>query len=256
MAAQHIQASVRLFATYRDQAGTAHVELTLAPGATVALAIERLLAQVPKLPRDFRPHLIAVNEEFANLDYPLHDGDEVALYPPVSGGVEACATHEPIDVRALADGVRRPGNGAVVTMEGTTRDETDGRSVLHLEYEAHEPMAEKVMAQVLEETAARFGVGHLAARHRLGRLEIGEVSLVVVVSSPHRLEAFLAAQYAVDRIKHIVPVWKREFFGDGSVWVGAACEPEHHAHEAATAPYARFLSEREARPSAHQRART
>ena len=161
---------------------------------------------------------------------------------------------EEIDARDLADAVRRSGNGAVVTFEGTTRDETDGATVLHLDYEADESMAQKVMTQVLEETACRFGITEMAARHRVGRLEIGEVSLVVAAGAPHRLEAFLAAQYAVDRIKHIVPVWKKEFFADGSVWVGAACEPEHHAQELAEAPYALFLAQRDgarAQPLTH-----
>ncbi len=222
-----MQASIRLFAFYRDQAGTDRVELTLPEGATVAGAVEHLLAQRPTLPRDFRPHLVAVNEEFATLDHPLRHGDEVAFYPPVSGGADVAITAEPIDPRAVADLVRRPGNGAVVTMEGTTRNETEGKRVLHLEYEAHEAMAAKVMAQVLEEAAHRFGVSDMAARHRIGHLEIGEVSLVVAVGAPHRREAFLAAQYAVDRIKQVVPIWKREFFHDGSVWVGSQCEADH-----------------------------
>ena len=117
--------------------------------------------------------------------------------------------------------------------------------MLYLEYEADRRMAEKVLGQVLEETACRFGVQEMAARHRIGRLEIGDVSLVVAAGAPHRLEAFLAAQYAVDRVKHIVPVWKKEHFASGAVWVGAACGPEHHARELAEAPYAAFLAHRE-----------
>ena len=210
----------RLFATYREQAGLDRLELSVPEGATVARAVEQLLAECAPLPRDFRPYLIAVNEEFANLDYPLHDGDEVAMYPPVSGGVDVAMTEEPIDAGAVAQLVRRPSNGAVVTFEGVTRNETGGTRVLHLEYEAHGTMAQKVLAQVLEETAHRFDVWDLAVRHRIGHLEIGEVSLVVAVGSAHRREAFLAAQYAVDRIKQVVPIWKKEFFEDGSVWVG------------------------------------
>jgi molybdopterin synthase catalytic subunit len=233
---------VRLFASYREQAGGDHYDLALDDGATVAAAVASLLEAAPSLPRDFKPHLIAVNEEFANLDYPLHDGDEVALYPPVSGGIDARMVSETIDIDQLADAVRRPGNGAVVTFEGTTRDNTGGRRVLRLEYEAHVPMAEKVLAHVLNETAVRFGLDDIAVRHRIGMLEIGEVSLVVAVAAPHRMEAFLAAQYAVDRIKHVVPVWKREFFEDGEVWVGKACDPVTHANHLAEAPYAGFLA--------------
>ena len=241
---------VRLYASYREQAGRDRLDVALADGGTVADAVSRLMADAPSLPPDFKPHLIAVNDEFANMAYPLHDGDEIALYPPVSGGVDVRVVHGPIDARELADAVRRSSNGAVVTFEGTTRDETGGERVLHLEYEADEPMAEKVLAQVMEETVTRFGVSDMAARHRIGRLEIGDVSLVVAAAAPHRLEAFLAGQYAVDRIKHIVPVWKKEFFASGAVWVGAACGPEEHARELAEAPYALFLAQREAEASA------
>jgi molybdopterin synthase catalytic subunit len=220
---------IRLFATYREQAGTDRMDLTLSDGATVADVVADLLKQCPGLPRDFRPHLIAVNEEFATLDYLLHDEDEVALYPPVSGGVDAAFTTKRIDTFAVADLVRRASNGAVITFEGATRNDTDGKAVSYLEYEAHLPMAQKVLAQVLEETAHRFDVEHLAARHRTGHLEIGETSLVVAIGAPHRKDAFLAAQYVVDRIKQIVPVWKKEFYTDQE---GTAL----HAHTGARTP--------------------
>ena len=233
------------------EAGSGSLDVSIA-GDTVADVIAQLLKDVPSLPRTFKPHLIAVNDEFANPQYLLNDNDEVALYPPVSGGTDVRVGTEAVDAREIADAVRRDFNGAIVTFEGTTRNETGGESVLHLEYEADERMAQKVIAQILEETSARFGVPALAARHRIGHLEIGDVSLIVVAGAPHRLEAFLATQYAVDRIKHIVPVWKKEFFENGSVWVGAACEPEHHALELSEAPYALFLAQREGeRTSAH-----
>lgn len=236
---------IRLYASYRERAGVDRVALPLPEGATVADAIAALLDAAPSLPRDFRPHLIAVNEEFANPAYPLSDGDDVALYPPVSGGVDVRVGTEPIDARELADAVRRSFNGAVVTFEGTTRDNTGGREVTRLEYEADERMARKVIGQILEETMARFDIPAMAAQHRFGVLDIGEVSLVVAVGAPHRLEAYLAGLYVVDRIKHIVPVWKKEHFADGEVWVGAACDPETHALHLAEAPYAGFLTERE-----------
>ena len=233
---------VRLYATYREQAGTGALNISMV-GNTVADLIGQLLVNVPSLPRTFKPHLIAVNDEFANPQYPLNNNDEVALYPPVSGGIDASVGTAVIDAREVADAIRRDSNGAIVVFEGTTRNETGGELVLYLEYEADERMSQKVIAQILEETSAKFGVPTLAARHRIGHLEIGEVSLIVAAGAPHRLEAFLATQYAVDRIKHIVPVWKKEFFTNGSVWVGAACDPEHHAQELAEAPYASFLAQ-------------
>ena len=235
----------RLYASYREQAGRSHVDVVIADGGTVAELITQLMTDIPALSPSFKPHLIAVNDEFANPQYPLSEGDEVALYPPVSGGVDVRVVDNAVDAREMADTVRRDFNGAIVTFEGTTRNETNGKSVLHLEYETDERMATKVLAQILEETTSRFGVTSMAACHRVGRLEIGDVSLVVAAAAPHRLEAFLATQYAVDRIKHIVPVWKKEFFENGSVWIGAACEPEHHAKELSEAPYALFLAQRE-----------
>ena len=236
---------IRLYASYREKAGLDRVTLPLNEGAVVADAVEALLAAAPALPRDFKPHLIAVNEEFGNLAYPLHEGDDVAFYPPVSGGVDVWVGSEEIDAGETANAVRRAFNGAVVTFEGTTRDNTGGRPVLLLEYEADVRMAEKVIGQILEETMARFDVPAMSARHRIGRLEIGDVSLVVTAGAPHRLEAFLAGLYVVDRIKHVVPVWKKEHFADGEVWVGTACDPETHALHLSEAPYAGFLAERE-----------
>ena len=240
---------VRLYASYRETAGIDSLRVSLSGGATVADAVAALLEAAPSLPRDFRPHLIAVNEEFANPAYPLSDGDDIALYPPVSGGAEALVGTAPLDARDAANAVRRSFNGAVVAFEGTTRDNTGGRPVLRLEYEADERMAEKAIGSILIETMARFGVPAITARHRVGRLEIGDVSLVVAAGAPHRTEAFLAGLYVVDRIKHVVPVWKKEHFADGEVWVGAACDPETHALHLSEAPYAGFLAEREGAPA-------
>ena len=130
-------------------------------------------------------------------------------------------TREPLLPDAITARVRRPGNGAVVTFLGTTRSSTGDRNVLRLEYEAYEPMAEKKLAEIAGEIRERFGVADVAISHRLGRLEIEEISLVVAVASPHRKDAFAACQYSVDRIKQLVPIWKKEFFEGGDVWVGS-----------------------------------
>ncbi len=134
-------------------------------------------------------------------------------------------TNEVLDPEAITAGVRKDTNGAVVTFLGTTRRLTDGRDVLYLEYEAYRPMADNQLAGIVDEIKARWPVEDVAVSHRLGRLEIGEISLVVAVASPHRQAAFEACHYSVDRIKQVVPIWKKEFFADGEVWVGSQEDP-------------------------------
>ena len=136
-------------------------------------------------------------------------------------------TREPLDPQAIAATVHSDANGGVVTFLGTTRNETDGRRVLYLEYEAYEGMAEKMLASIAQEISQRWGITDISIAHRFGRLEIGEVSLVVAVACPHRAEAFAACQYVVDRIKQDVPIWKKEVFEDGELWVGM--EGQMHA---------------------------
>lgn len=222
-----MQVQVRLFASYRDRAGTGLLEVSLPEGATVEDLLAQLCQQVPALGGAFAPHLVAVNSEYAPGDQSLSPGDEVALIPPVSGGGAVRITREPLNAREIAEQVRHETNGAVVVFEGTARRFTNGRRVLSLEYEAYVPMAEKKLAEVAEELRRRWDVEGAAIYHRIGRVEIGETSLVVAVGSPHRKEAFAAAQYAVDRIKQTVPIWKKEVFEDGEVWVGT--EAEHAA---------------------------
>ena len=133
-------------------------------------------------------------------------------------------TDDPLDPEAVTSQVRKDSNGAVVTFLGTTRDVTDDRKVLRLDYEAYRPMAENKLAEIAEEMKVHWPIDAVAIAHRLGRLEIGEISLVVAVSAGHRGEAFEACQFSVDRIKQIVPIWKKEFFEDGDVWVGNPAE--------------------------------
>ncbi len=136
-------------------------------------------------------------------------------------GVMIQITYEALCPDAITAGVRGDGNGAVVTFLGSTRDSTGDRRVLHLEYEAYRPMADNQLRRIAAEIRERWGITDAAIAHRLGRLEIGDVSLVVAVASPHRKEAFEACAYAIDRIKQIVPIWKKEFFEGGEVWVGS-----------------------------------
>ena len=135
-------------------------------------------------------------------------------------------TNEPLDPEAITARVRRDSNGAVVTFLGTTRDETHGRSVLRLDYEAYRPMADNKLAEIAQEIRELWSIEDVAIAHRIGRLEVGETSLVVAVASPHRREAFAACQHAVDRIKLTVPIWKKEYFEGGEVWVGSEADPQ------------------------------
>ena len=169
--------------------------------------------------------VVAVNYEYRDYDHQLVDGDEVALIPPVSGGTivtprasSITVTEKPLNPDAVSDVVRQNTNGAVITFCGTTRSVTLDREVRYLEYEAYRPMAVKKLTEVADEMRNKWDVD-VAIAHRLGRIEIGEVSLIVAVGSKHRSDAFAACQYSVDRIKTTVPIWKKEFFIGGEVWV-------------------------------------
>jgi molybdopterin synthase catalytic subunit len=129
-------------------------------------------------------------------------------------------TTEPLNPQEVTDLVRKDSNGAVITFLGTTRDFSEGRNVLHLEYEAYQPMAENMLLQIAQEVRDQWGIEDIAIAHRVGKLEIGEISLVVAIASPHRKDAFEASQYAMDRIKTIVPIWKKEVFQGGEAWIG------------------------------------
>lgn len=214
---------VLLFAAYRERAGRAEVSLELERGATVAALVERLRRLFPRLAPPEQEVVVAVNQEYADPSQELREGDEVALIPPVSGGAPMLVqvTEAPLDPEAVTARVRADTHGAVVTFLGTTRSVTDGRRVLYLEYECYLPMALRKLEEVRQEVRQRRGVGEVAVAHRVGRLEVGETSLVVAVGAPHRREAFAACLEVVDRIKQVVPIWKREVFEDGSVWVGS-----------------------------------
>lgn len=200
---------IRLFAGLRERAGTDQVELELPEQASVRDALELLGA----ITRDL-PVVMAINREYANEDAVLSAGDELALIPPVSGGaqvdarggaqVHARVTDEPIAVDPLLDFVRDPGAGAVVTFLGVTRE------VELLEYEAYSEMAESQIRDIVAEALARHGLCAAAAEHRMGTVPRSEASVAVVVSAPHRGEAFAGAREIIDRIKAHVPVWKKE----------------------------------------------
>ncbi len=217
-----MRVSVVLFAAYREAVETSELELDLPDDATVGDLAREMSVRYLGLPRSAERIVAAVNDEYQPHDYRLTQGDEVALIPPVSGGApHILVTTAPLQPGDHAELVRTGSSGAVVTFIGTTRNENDGRTVTLLEYEGYRPMADKMLAKVAEEMAERWELGGVAIGHRLGPVDVGEISLVVAASAAHRVAAFEAVGYAVDRIKQIVPIWKKEHFEGGEVWIGS-----------------------------------
>jgi molybdopterin synthase catalytic subunit/molybdopterin converting factor small subunit len=204
--------TVRLFAGLRERAGWSQREL--GDAATVADVWPALgLGDEPA------GLLYAVNHEYAGRDRELADGDEVALIPPVSGGAFRL-TDQPIDPSSVVEEASDPRAGAIATFLGTTRVESRGRTVHYLDYEAYGGMAEKVMAELADELKARHDLCAVAITHRVGRVEIGEVSVAIAVSAPHRAAALAACAEAIDTLKETVPLWKKEVYEGGEEWIG------------------------------------
>ncbi len=230
-------ARVLFFGAARDAAGTDEASLSFDAPADARTVFARVLDTYPSL-RRFGPSLLfAVNQEYArDLDSEVRDGDELAVFPPVSGGGEKDSaggahdffelTAEPIDVGAVARRVVPPRCGATVTLDGYAREWTRGRRTLHLVYEAYAPMALAEMRRLGREAHRRFDIAHVGIVHRTGRTEIGETSVVIAVSAPHRRAAFEACEWAIRELKRTVPIWKKEFFEDGEVWVEGEFAPK------------------------------
>jgi len=225
---------VLLFAQLRERCGTRETTLELPAGARVADAWRALCGRYDGL-ADARLRF-AVNQAYVDNAHPLHENDELALIPPVSGGAPADersprvyrVTDEPIDTSDLLAAVGDDGAGGTVLFVGTTRDENDGHRVERLEYEAYREMAAAEMAAIGAEIARRWPVKAVAMVHRVGVVAIGEASVAVAVSAPHRAEAFEACRYGIDTLKARVPIWKKEHYAGGAVWIGAC----HHQHDA------------------------
>jgi MoaE-MoaD fusion protein len=205
---------VKLFAGLRERAGSAERELELPDGARVADVWAPLaLGEEPE------GILYAVNKEYAPAARRLADGDEVALIPPVSGG-SFRLTSDPIDLDAVVEEVADERAGAIATFLGTTRVESRGRTVHHLEYEAYEGMAESVMEELAQSLLAKYDLCGVAITHRIGRVAIGETSVAIAVSAPHRDHALAACKEAIDTLKETVPLWKKEVYEGGEEWIG------------------------------------
>lgn len=219
-----IKITALLFGQAREFAGRQSVELEVEQPATVENAFDALKRLFPKLAEMERSLLFAINEEYADRRQSLSEGDTLAVLPPVSGGAASREdvfeiTREPIDIAALRERILEGDSGAVVIFDGVTRDNTKGRPTLYLEYEAYEEMALGTMRQIGVEIHERWPINRVGMIHRLGRVNISESSVVICVASAHRKIAFEACQFAIDRLKQIVPIWKKEFFEDGEVWV-------------------------------------
>lgn len=234
-----VQISVRAFASYREAIGAYSIRLDVPDDATPVQVWERLLAQYPRLLDLPRPQTFAINDEYVPETSRLRDRDELVLLPPVSGG----ATESPqsprssrssqsttfrvelvenaIDVNAVLQKVRHPEAGAVVLFLGTVRENSRGRNVKYLEYEAYRELALKEMRRVAEEAQRRWPLLGIALMHRLGHLDVGDISVAIAVSSAHRKEAFEAGKFAIDTLKQSVPIWKKEVWEGGEVWIGS-----------------------------------
>ncbi len=212
---------LRLFAAYREAVGSPQVELEVDGSARAADAWHRLVSLYPALSRLPGP-AFAVGDRYVGPDAPLREGDELTLIPPVSGGsVHVALVEGPIQVDELLQRVRHPHAGAVVLFLGTVRDNAHGPRVLHLDYEAYERMAVAEMQRIAGEVVDCWPVVGVAMEHRVGRLEVGEISVAVAVSAPHRKDAFEAGRYAIDTLKVRVPIWKKEVWEGGARWVGS-----------------------------------
>jgi molybdopterin synthase catalytic subunit len=219
-----IAVRARLFARLRELAGTDNESVELPTGSNVADVFDAVVRLHPGLAADRNAVRVALNQEFVDWDAVVADGDEVAFIPPVSGGAHGAGvlfelTSRPLDARRMETAVAHKGAGAICTFTGVVRDSSRGRSVTHLEYEAYAEMATAQMRKIADEIAEKWPDARVAMAHRTGRLEIGEPSVVVSVSAPHRGEAIAACKWGIDRLKETVPIWKKEHAADGTYWI-------------------------------------
>ncbi|MFC4075312.1 molybdopterin converting factor subunit 1 [Salinithrix halophila] len=225
--------NVLFFAGVAEAVGKRSASLDLPEKTTVRDLSIRLAELYPDAADTIRSSLIALNQEYAGADHMIQPGDEVALIPPVSGGENSeedwCfVTENPLSPEVLIRRVSNPRAGAVLTFAGTVREFTGDQRTVFLEYEAYAPMAVRKMDQIRQEILKRWPGVHAAIAHRIGKLSIEEISVLIAVASPHRAEAFEAGRYAIERLKETVPIWKKEVWEDGSEWIGAQTGPWNH----------------------------
>lgn len=234
------------FGILKESLGSDPFALDLPGGATVADLLARLGVQSPVV--ESLRIAVSVNAEYAERGRILSENDEVGLLPPVSGGSGAIEdanqrqhtlaqlTREPISADALVFAAKQGEDGAVVVFDGIVRNNSRGRQTLYLDYEAYEEMAMKQMNELAAEAHTKFSVRHVAIIHRLGRLQVGETSVLIIVASAHRAQAYEASRWLIDTLKKTVPIWKRETFVDGAVWADGEPFPPGYAVEGADGP--------------------
>jgi MoaE-MoaD fusion protein len=234
-----MQVRVLPFGILKEWLGPDAATVELPLGATVADLLDKLGTDADRANR-LRGIAVGVNADFATASHELRDGDEVALLPPVSGGASRPAnvsdestgtagtllTRQPIDSAKLVERAKAGEDGAVVVFDGIVRNNSRGRRTLYLEYEAYEEMALNQMQELARQARKRFAVRHVTVVHRLGRIEIGETSVLIIVSAAHRAAAFEANRWLIDTLKQTVPIWKKEFFADGAIWAPGEPFPE------------------------------
>ncbi|MGA8868467.1 MAG: molybdenum cofactor biosynthesis protein MoaE [Candidatus Sulfotelmatobacter sp.] len=226
---------VLFFGVLKELTGKAGDSLDLPEGASVRDVLAHYGAQTPRMKETLASLAVAVNQQYAGAETRLKSDDEIALLPPVSGGSEAAEeaqrraaiVRDRIDTPGVLARLKRGEDGAAVVFEGVVRNQTRGRRTLYLDYEAYEPMALQQMEALAAQALQQFQIRDLALVHRLGRLEIGETSVLIVVASAHRAAAFDACRWLIDTLKRTVPIWKKEYFEDGAVWAdGEPFPPE------------------------------
>lgn len=236
-----MQVRVLFFGQLKEIVGFSEDRADVSDNARVEDVFERYGRRFPKL-AEFRSSVVAsVNQEYAVWRAPVSSGDEIAFLPPVSGGQQTAVDpdvfrliRQKIDSAEIAEYVKAPEDGAVVLFDGIVRNNSRGRRTLYLEYEAYEPMALAKIRELGAQIREKFPIHRLAIVHRLGRLEIGESSVVIAVSSPHRATAFDACRFAIDTLKRSVPIWKKEYFSDGAVWADGEVPPVSGTSESAS----------------------
>ena len=231
-----MRVTVLFFGVLKDVVGRAEESLEIAPHATLGSLFDSYAERFATLHDKRSSILFARNSEFSKPDTMLCENDEIAFLPPVSGGSDRAVGHspghifaitrDPIDSQTLASSLKRPEDGAVVIFEGVVRNNTKGRPTSYLEYDCYQEMALKQMESLSRDALARFSVRHVTLVHRLGRLNVGETSVLVVVASAHRAQAFDACRWLIDTLKKTVPIWKKETFVDGAVWAAGEPFPE------------------------------